>query len=39
MKYLRIKKDGPIATVSIDRPNSMNALSIAVLKEFCTLQE
>ena len=39
MKYLRIKKDGPIATVSIDRPNSMNALSIEVLKEFCTLQE
>ena len=39
MKYLRIKKDGPIATVSIDRPNSMNDLSIEVLKEFCTLQE
>ena len=39
MKYLRIKKDGPIATVSIDRPNSMSALSIEVLKEFCTLQE
>ena len=39
MKYLRIKKDGPIATVSIDRPNSMNALSIEVLKEFCTLKE
>ena len=39
MKHLRIKKDGPIATVSIDRPNSMNALSIEVLKEFCTLQE
>ena len=39
MKYLQIKKDGSIATVSINRPNAMNALSIEVLKEFCTLQE
>ena len=39
MKYLQIKKDGSIATVSINRQSSMNALSIEVLKEFCTLQE
>ena len=39
MKHLRIKRDGPITIVSIDRPESMNALSIEVLKEFCSLQE
>ena len=39
MKYLQIKKEGSIATVSINRPDAMNALSIEVLKEFCTLQE
>ena len=39
MKYLQIKKEGAIATVSINRPESMNALSIDVLKEFCSLQE
>ena len=39
MKYLQIKKENSIATVSINRPNAMNALSIEVLKEFCTLQE
>jgi enoyl-CoA hydratase/carnithine racemase len=39
VKYLQIKKDGSIATVSINRQSSMNALSIEVLKEFCTLQE
>ena len=38
MKHLRIKRDGPITIVSIDRPESMNALSIEVLKEFCSLQ-
>ena len=39
MKYLQIKKEDSIATVSINRPNVMNALSIEVLKEFCSLQE
>ena len=39
MKYLEVKKEGSIAIVSINRPDSMNALSIDVLKEFCSLQE
>ena len=39
MKHLEIKKEGSIAIVSINRPDSMNALSIDVLKEFCSLQE
>ena len=39
MKYLQIKKEEAIAVVSINRPKSMNALSIDVLKEFCSLQE
>ncbi len=39
MKHLEIKKEGFIAIVSINRPDSMNALSIDVLKEFCSLQE
>ena len=39
MKYLQIKKQDSIAVVSINRPESMNALSIDVLKEICTLQE
>ena len=39
MKYLELKKEGSIAIVSINRPDSMNALSIDVLKEFCSLQE
>ena len=39
MKYLKIEKEDSISIVSINRPKSMNALSIDVLKEFCTLQE
>ena len=39
MKHLEIEKEGSIAIVSINRPDSMNALSIDVLKEFCSLQE
>ena len=39
MKYLQIKKQDSIAIVSLNRPESMNALSIDVLKEICTLQE
>ena len=39
MKYLELKKEGSIAIVSINRPDSMNALSIDVLKEFCSLQD
>ena len=39
MQYLEVKKEGSIAIVSINRPDSMNALSIDVLKEFCSLQE
>ena len=39
MKYLQIIKDGPIATVTINRPDYMNALSIDVLKELCSLND
>ena len=39
MKYLQIKKQDSIAIVSLNRPESMNALSIDVLKEICTSQE
>ena len=39
MKYLQIKKQDSIAVVSLNRPESMNALIIGVLKEICTLQE
>ena len=39
MKYLKIEKEDSISIVSINRPKSMNALSIDVLKEFCALQE
>ena len=39
MKYLKIEKEDSISIVSINRPKSMNALSIDVLKEFCELQE
>ena len=37
MKYLQIIQDGPIATVTINRPDYMNALSMDVLKELCSL--
>jgi len=39
MKYLQIIKDGPIATVTINRPDYMNALSIDVLRELCSLND
>lgn len=39
MKYLQIKKQDSIAIVSLNRPESMNALSIDVLKEICSLRE
>lgn len=39
MQFLKIEKENSIAVVSINRPKAMNALSIDVLKEFCTLQE
>ena len=39
MQYLKIEKQDAIAIVSIDRTESMNALSIDVLKEICTLKE
>lgn len=39
MKYLQIIKEGPIATVTINRPDYMNALSIDVLKELCSLND
>ena len=39
MKYLQIIQDGSIATVSINRPDCMNALSTDVLKELCSLAE
>ena len=39
MKYLKVVSEGWISTVSINRPESMNALSTEVLKEFCSLQE
>ena len=39
MKFLKIVNEDWITTVSINRPESMNALSTEVLKEFCSLQE
>ena len=33
MKYLEVKKEGPICWVYLNRPEAMNALSTEVLKE------
>jgi len=39
MKFLKIQKEGDISIVTINRPESMNALSTEVLREFCSLQD
>ncbi len=34
-KYLAIEKDGPVATLTLNRPEKLNALSVDMMQELC----
>ncbi len=39
MKYLQVEKDDEIALVTINRPDKLNAMNLAVMNEFVTTLE